>query len=106
VLFEGLGLIVSVFKLHGETVPTDVICISRGGGPVRNQVVRFGEKAYGLQCHFELTEDLLERWLDEDPELESIDRTFTRNDYQRLRDSYDCTGRTIFSNFLNVACGV
>ena len=67
-LFEGLDHSFKVFHLHGETVElTDSITLLSTGKFCRNQIVRVGKNAYGIQCHFELTPEMLETWMNEDP---------------------------------------
>jgi GMP synthase (glutamine-hydrolysing) len=53
-----------VFQWHGYTfdLPGDSIHLARSEA-CPNQVFRYGANAYGLQCHLELDEPLINRWL-------------------------------------------
>ena len=72
------------------------------GENCRNQVVRFGPKAYGLQFHFELTNDLLESWITEDSDLQKINAAQLRSDFGSIKSEYQKTGRQLFLNFLHL----
>lgn len=100
-----------IFQLHGETVKlsSNVKLIGKGYGEkqIPNQVVRVGKNAYGVQGHLELTQSMLERWLQQDPMLESF-RTGAlaerlRADYDTIKADYQITGRILFNNFLQIA---
>jgi GMP synthase-like glutamine amidotransferase len=69
-LFDGLEHKFNVFQLHGETVElTDSMVLLATGKFCRNQIVRVGSNAYGIQCHFELTPEMFEIWINEDTDL-------------------------------------
>ncbi len=103
-LFKGLPDRSRVFQLHGETVeiPADMALLGTGPGS-RNQVVRIGERAWGLQCHFELTREMLAIWTYLDPDLRSMDRAELLAEFGSIREEYHRTGRTVFLNFLETA---
>src|SRR6266516_894268 len=109
-LFAGLAGPLPVFHLHGETVElhsemNPQATLLATAEVVPNQVVKVGDNAYGLQGHFELTSQLLERWLHEDPDLLNLGERGieqVRADFQKLQEEYTQTGRTIFNNFLNL----
>jgi GMP synthase (glutamine-hydrolysing) len=103
-IFKGLGNEFPVFHLHGETVElTDKMTLLAAGAFCRNQVVKIGENAYGIQCHFELTPEMLEYWITTDPDLLELDTENLRNDFNYLKNDYTSTGETILNNFLNIA---
>lgn len=103
-LFEGLGDEIRVFHLHGETVDlTPEMKLLASGDTCKNQVVKIGENAYGLQCHFELTDEMLNVWLSEDPELLELNKEDILKDWEEIKDDYTNTGKTLFSNFFKVA---
>jgi GMP synthase (glutamine-hydrolysing) len=69
----------------------------------RNQIVRIGENAYGIQCHFELTLEMFETWINEDPDLLQLDKEQLRANFATIQDEYTRVGRQLFKNFLKIA---
>lgn len=53
-----------VFQWHGYTfdLPTEAVHLAHSS-TCENQAFRYGRNAYGLQCHLELDERLINRWL-------------------------------------------
>ncbi len=103
-LFENLNDQFKVFHLHGETVElTKDMTLLAKGEFCDNQVVKVAEKAYGLQCHFELTPEMFEIWIKEDADLLLLDKTQLRNDFSLIQEEYTHVGRQLFNNFLNLA---
>jgi GMP synthase-like glutamine amidotransferase len=103
-LFAGLGNPLKIFHLHGETVDlTDNIELLGTGKYCKNQVIKAGKNAYGIQGHFELTPEMFEVWLDNDPELMELDRNMFLQDFNELAGEYSNNGYTLFSNFLKIA---
>ncbi|HET6559861.1 MAG TPA: type 1 glutamine amidotransferase [Prolixibacteraceae bacterium] len=103
-LFKGLGHSLMVFHLHGETVDLTAHMTLLGAGKFcRNQIVKIGDNAYGLQCHFELTEPMFESWISEDPDLLQLESNALRADLKIIKDAYSQTGRQLFLNFLEIA---
>jgi GMP synthase-like glutamine amidotransferase len=70
---------------------------------LKYQIVKIGETAYGIQSHFELTDDLLESWIVEDLDLQKLDANQLRSDFESIKSDYQNTGRQLFSNFLTIA---
>lgn len=109
-LFEGLPDMLAVFHLHGETVelsstmrPTAKLLAI--GDVVTNQIVKIGENAYGTQGHFELTSQMLNKWLQVDPDLLNLGQKGieqVRRDFQKLQRKYAQTATRMFTNFLNL----
>ena len=106
-LFEGLGDSLNVFQLHGETVE-----LSQSNAPMallatgkfcRNQIVKVGDTAYGIQCHFELTPEMFEIWIDEDSDLQKLDKEKLRNDYKNTIADYTRVGQLLLKNFLKIS---
>lgn len=92
------------FQLHGETVDlTPSMQVIGSGTTTPNQIIRFGQNAYGAQGHFELTPDILTTLSEEDPDLESLSRSKLLEDFAAIRGQYDKIGTTIFNNFLTLA---
>jgi GMP synthase (glutamine-hydrolysing) len=103
-LFEEMEDSLEVFHLHGETVLlTEKMNLLAKGRNCTNQIVKIGENAYGIQCHFELTEEMFEEWITEDPDLLELDREQLRSDFLSVGLSYTERGYRLFRNFLRVA---
>ena len=103
-LFKGLDHSFNVFHLHGETVElTDNLTLLAIGKFCRNQIIRVGSNAYGIQCHFELTPEMFESWINEDPDLLNLDKNIVRSDFETIKTKYTQVGRQLFQNFLEIA---
>ena len=103
-LFEGLNSPLNVFHLHRETVelPDNIILLATGKF-CRNQVVKVGSNAYGIQSHFELTPEMFESWINEDPDLLQLNKERLQAVFNEIKDEYVKTGRQLFQNFLKIA---
>jgi GMP synthase-like glutamine amidotransferase len=100
-LFNNLPEIFTVFQLHGETVKIiPQMTLLATGDNCRNQIVKFGHRAYGIQSHFELTKDLLESWIIEDSDLQKLNAVQLISDFESIVTDYQKTGRQLFRNFL------
>jgi GMP synthase-like glutamine amidotransferase len=103
-LFYNLPDELMVFQLHGETVIlTPRMKLLATGNYCQHQIIRFGENAYGIQSHFELTEELLESWIKEDPDLQELDAYQLRSDFRSMKNEYHKTGHQLILNFLNLS---
>jgi len=103
-LFEGLNHSFIVFHLHGETVELiDDIMLLAIGKFCRNQIVKVGANAYGIQCHFELTPEMFEIWINEDKDLLQLDKEILRANFETIKAEYTKVGRQLFGNFLTIA---
>lgn len=101
-LFAGLPETIPVFQLHGEMAePTDRMMLLAKGDICPIQVVKVGKLAYGLQCHLELTDELYQIWLDQDPDLKQLDRSNLEQHWQTVRDEYTRHGKQLINNWLN-----
>lgn len=100
---SGLPERVPVFQLHGETVelPTGMQLLGRGEG-CENQIVRAGSCAYGIQCHFEVTRPMLERWAAEDEDLSRLDRRALLQYFDGIESGYIETCKRLAGNFLSI----
>ncbi|MGZ5192039.1 MAG: type 1 glutamine amidotransferase, partial [Flavisolibacter sp.] len=102
-LFKNLSDNLTVFQLHGETVQlTPQMTLLATGDFCKNQIVKIGETAYGIQSHFELTNDLLESWIIEDSDLQKFNAEQLRSDFKTINSDYQNTGRQLFYNFLTI----
>jgi GMP synthase (glutamine-hydrolysing) len=100
-LLKGLDHSLNVFHLHGETVVLgENMVLLATGKFCRNQIVKIGSNSYGIQCHFELTQELFEAWIREDSDLQKLDPKKLRSDFSEIKDKLEQTGRQIFNNFL------
>ena len=102
-LFNNLPDSLNVFQLHGETVQlTPRMTLLATGDFYQNQIVKIAQTAYGIQSHFELTNDLLESWITEDSDLQKLDAGQLRSDFELIKRNYQETGRHLFENFLKL----
>lgn len=103
-LFGGLDHAFEVFHLHGETVElTSEMVLLAAGKFCRNQIVKVGASAYGIQCHFELTPEMFETWINEDSDLLQLDKQQLQANFEAIKDEYTRVGRQLFRNFLTIA---
>lgn len=103
-IFQGLKSPLKIFQLHGETVSLKSgMTLLAIGKYCKNQAVKIGKNAYGLQGHMELTEAMFEEWIREDNDLRNIDEISLRDDYTKLKSEYESNGRMIINNFLDIA---
>lgn len=103
-LFENLDHTFKVFHLHGETVElTAAMTLLATGKFCQNQIAKVGPNAYGLQCHFELTPEMFETWVSEDPDLLQLDQDQLRANFAAIQNEYTKVGRQLFKNFLKIA---
>jgi len=66
-LLTGCGRDQTVFQWHGDTfdLPAGAVPLARSE-LCENQAFRYGESAYALQFHIEVTARMIDRWLDEE----------------------------------------
>jgi len=93
-----------VFQLHGETVELtpSMQCLAFGR-LCKNQIVKAGRRAYGIQGHVELSEKMFEDWLKKDEDLREMDPKALRYDFAKIRQELETSAETIFKNFLHLA---
>ena len=65
-LLAGCGPQLTVFQWHGDTfeLPRGAVRLA-GSELCENQAFRYGENAYALQFHIEVTAEMIDRWLDQ-----------------------------------------
>ncbi|MBN2109601.1 MAG: type 1 glutamine amidotransferase [Methanosarcinaceae archaeon] len=103
-LFSGLENPMKIFHLHGETVDiTDEMELLAEGNFCKDQIVKVGESAYGLQGHFELTPAMLDVWIEKDPELKALNSDKLKNDLKNIQEGYRTNAEKLFNNFLRLA---
>ncbi len=69
----------------------------------QNQIVKVGSNAYGIQCHFELTPEMFEVWINEDEELLQLDKNVLQENFEAIKTEYIGVGRRLVQNFLKIA---
>ena len=103
-LLNGLGSTLKVFQLHGETVETtDSMQVLATGKHCRNQIVKVGPQAYGIQSHFELTPGMLALWAAEDPDLIPLGKDNLLRDFKAIETEYTQIGKALLRNFIALA---
>lgn len=103
-LFQNLDSEFKVFHLHGETVElTETMTLLGAGKFCQNQIVKVGKNAYGIQCHFELTPEMFEDWINQDPDLLQLNKLDLQANYSSLKEDYTRVGEQLFRNFLRIA---
>ena len=103
-LLQGINNNIPIFQLHGETVELTqkhrLVAQSNG---CKNQFIRFGKNAYGIQGHLELTDRLLKTWLKIDEDLKNIDTDEIMITYEAIKREYSIAGKQLFWNFLKLS---
>lgn len=105
-LLTGIGKRLKVFHWHGETfseLPKQAVILAKGNE--LNQAFRYGN-AYGLQFHWEATEEMIRQWIAADPDYlkgvptspEKILKGFKENSI-----GYHSNLRAVFGRFLDTA---
>ncbi len=95
-----------VFHWHGETfeLPEDEVQLVRGA-TCELQAFRYGRQAWGLQCHLEVTPEMIEDWMSrpggcrELAELPHIDPAAIRADMPRRMPAMHALGERVFGAF-------
>lgn len=98
-----------VFQWHGYTfdLPRDAVHLAQSR-TCENQAFRYGHHAYGLQCHLELDERLINRWLSLPEYVEDLHRNGRGDSVESVRrQTHELIGRStelsheIFGQFLH-----
>ena len=99
----------TIFEFHSRefTLPEGAVLLATGAG-TRNQAFRFGDNAWGLQFHPEMTESMIDKWFSR-PEIRSM---IARHDYIDIEQIESATqtaivemhrfSRTLFEGFASV----
>lgn len=88
-LFKGFGKSMQTFQWHGAEVkrlpPRAVVLARNAACPI--QAVRYGEHAYGLQYHVEITPNTVSEWEAVPAYKESLERALGSEDAACLNDT-------------------
>lgn len=105
---EGFPSSFKNFHLHGEEAkPTSdgdhgMVLLGKGKW-CENQLLRVGDRAWGIQGHVELTREMLDEWIEKDPDLQKMDADQLRADFESIREECERVARMIFNRFLDAA---
>ena len=114
-MWEPFGQTETVFQWHGDTFTLPKGAVSLASSPLcAQQAFRYGECAYGLQCHVEVTELMIRAWCRANAkELAAlqglIDPAAIRRQNRRHLPRLQALSRhvaTTFSQFVNTQFGV
>ena len=102
-LFSWLDHVFDVFHLHGETViPNEHVVILWTWKQCYHQIVKVGPCAYGIQCHFELSDDMLEVWYEKDEDLWNKNRDLLFQQYNLIKNEYEKVWYQLMNNFIDI----
>lgn len=103
-LLVGIADSIPMFHAHGETVEiTPTMTLLATGTWCENQIVKIGPRAYGIQGHLELTDDLLAQWKVHTPEIAALNQDALDREWKSLATNYRANCEKIFTNFLRIA---
>ena len=100
-LFTGLPRTFKVFQWHEDAfeVPAGGLLLAQGKG-CKNQAFKIGTNAYGLQFHIEVTEEMIESWLED--EAGQLDVGKILSDTKRLKEALELQAHDLFANFKRI----
>ena len=105
-LAESLQKEMVVFQWHGDTfeLPPEALRLA-GSKDYSNQAMRIGSRSYGFQFHFEITQDMISRWVDKGTdEIESLGIQGLQQKILRDSDRYlapiHALGKAFFDAYL------
>ncbi len=108
-VFQGFPNPFSVFQWHGDTfdIPNAGRLLATSS-PISHQAFRYGENAYGLQFHLEVTGEMIEDWMkeyEEEFEAGSLPRFSKEEILKRTKfkwTEYSNLGRMFITQFLGL----
>ena len=102
-LFRGLSDTISTFQWHHDSFDLPEGALLLAGSPVcPHQAFRVGERAWGLQFHPEVTEEIIRDWCAWDRETaDRVEELVT--DFKGGEQIYRQVSRTLLANFLENA---
>ncbi|HSB07740.1 MAG TPA: type 1 glutamine amidotransferase [Thermodesulfobacteriota bacterium] len=107
-LFSPFPKTFPVFQWHGDTfdLPNAAKLIATSS-PVQNQAFRYGENAYGLQFHIEVTEEMIQEWMKDYEKEFEVSKSFHVSKQEILKETekrwadYSNHGIIFISRFLD-----
>ncbi|MCQ9207077.1 MAG: type 1 glutamine amidotransferase [Omnitrophica bacterium] len=105
-LFEGLGRELEVFQWHEDQfdVPEEGFLLAESD--ICPQAFKVGKNAYGLQFHYEVTPQMIERWIEEyDYRKDSEGRVGAQHmliDAHKKEKEFLKIGQQVIRNFLRI----
>jgi GMP synthase-like glutamine amidotransferase len=102
-LLQSINNNIPIFQLHGETVELTPKhrSVAHASG-CKNQFIRYGKNAFGIQGHLELTESMLKEWIMIDSDLQKLDTDYLLITYEAIHREYSIAGKQLFWNFLKI----
>jgi GMP synthase (glutamine-hydrolysing) len=109
-LLQGFGAREMLFQMHGDTfdIPKSAVHLAKTKN-CPSQIFRYGEKAYGLQCHLEVDSPMVHRWLKVPmnvKELEDSDGEFSESAILQDTEKYIARSKQLsdsaFQKFLDL----
>lgn len=107
-LYAGFGGYHTAFHWHEDVFALpkgSVLLANNTNAP--NQAFRYGKRAYGVQYHIELTEEMLHQWLhhpdwkEEDPSREEVEAVEQQS--RQAFERYRAHARLLLENFLRIS---
>jgi GMP synthase (glutamine-hydrolysing) len=109
-VFAGLPAELPTLQWHGDTFDLPEGAVLLAGSPAYpNQAFRYGDRAYGVQFHIEVSRAMAREWAEVPAYVEYLERTLGPGSAERLFADFDAAeermqslGRTLFHRFLDV----
>jgi GMP synthase-like glutamine amidotransferase len=101
-LFSGItSSQLETFHYHGDVfkLPQGAQRLLSGGDNFPNQMFTYQDKAFAIQCHFEITSTMLETWHKMDKTISAALGKLTPEIYAKQKES-EAIGRLLFGNIL------
>lgn len=100
-LLQSINNNIPIFQLHGETVElTPKHRLVAEGNGCKNQFIRYGKNAFGIQGHLELNKEMLNEWIKIDQDIQQKDIEYILITHEAIQREYEIAGKQLFWNFL------
>jgi GMP synthase (glutamine-hydrolysing) len=108
-LFAGCGPVQTVFQWHGDTFDLPAGAVHLARSPLcANQAFRFGQRAWALQFHLEMTPAMVDDWLqggaDEVEQTDYIDSQAIRQAVPQEMPKLQALCGQVLTRFARIAC--
>lgn len=104
-LFGGLPERLNIFQWRQDTfeVPKGGVRLSESKYCL-NQAFRFGKNAYGLQFHVEVTQEIINSWINKytEEKLSSVDKENMLSEAVKKKETFKKQADSIYLNFLRI----